>query len=346
MTTEEGQKLLTVSRLRLVAEFGRKTKPVEAKDRPACKRSRKTWTKEPLKLETIHDAYRRGQNALSHSSAKIAELDRKGRERALIHKTLVLTELRKGELASLTIGDLLLDSSPAWLTVRPEADKAGKGADIVIRDDLAGELPAWIDDRRRWAASERETVSIDAGDPMPATAKLFDIPTGLIRVLDRDLAAAGIRKVDDRKRTLDVHALRHTFCTMLSRAGVAPRTAQQALRHSDIQLTMQYYTDPALLNVAGAVERLPGLPLDLGPAEAERLRATGTDNAESRPVTLAPTLAPTADNSATSVSNYDNLAIESSNTSKGQTDKKTPGIPAFVRERVKGFEPSTYSLGK
>jgi site-specific recombinase XerD len=42
-------------------------------------------------------------------------------------------------------------------------------------------------------------------------------------------AAAGIPKRDDRGRTVDVHALRHTFGTHLSKNGVAPRTAQAAM---------------------------------------------------------------------------------------------------------------------
>ena len=34
------------------------------------------------------------------------------------------------------------------------------------------------------------------------------------------------------------------------------------MRHSDIRLTMGVYTDPKLLDVRGAVEALPALPLD------------------------------------------------------------------------------------
>jgi hypothetical protein len=51
------------------------------------------------------------------------------------------------------------------------------------------------------------------------------------------------------------------------------------MRHSKIDLTMNVYTDPRLLDVAGAVELLPDLPLDGGDrADAETAaRATGTD---------------------------------------------------------------------
>jgi hypothetical protein len=63
------------------------------------------------------------------------------------------------------------------------------------------------------------------------------------------------------------------------------------MRHSDIKLTMNVYTDPKLLDVAGALDALPALPLDDRQAEREAVRATGTDDETAR--TLAPLLAPT-----------------------------------------------------
>ena len=112
---------------------------------------------------------------------------------------------------------------------------------------------------------------------MPAETRLFVVPKELVKILNRDLKLAGISKTDDRGRTIDVHALRTTFGTLLSK-GVAPRTAQAAMRHSDIDLTMNVYTDPRLLDVQGALDVLPALPLDSGQsASHETLRATGTD---------------------------------------------------------------------
>ena len=71
------------------------------------------------------------------------------------------------------------------------------------------------------------------------------------------LDAAEIPKRDERGRTVDVHALRHSFGTLLSRGGVSPRTAQAAMRHSSLDLTMNVYTDPKLLDVHGALDMLP-----------------------------------------------------------------------------------------
>jgi len=63
----------------------------------------------------------------------------------------------------------------------------------------------------------------------------------------------------------------------LSKGNVAPRVAQAAMRHSTIDLTMNVYTDPQLLDVAGALDRLPDLPLVSNSRGARPLpRATGT----------------------------------------------------------------------
>ena len=100
-----------------------------------------------------------------------------------------------------------------------------------------------------------------AGEPipsrLPSDARVFVVPVELVKILNRDLKLAKIPKTDDRGWTIDVHALRHTFGTLLSKGGVAPRTAQSAMRHSDIELTMKTYTDPRLLDIHGALDALP-----------------------------------------------------------------------------------------
>jgi hypothetical protein len=59
------------------------------------------------------------------------------------------------------------------------------------------------------------------------------------------------------------------------------------MRHSKIDLTMNVYTDPRLLDITGAVERLPSLPLDGTDREAGQ--ATGTDG---KAASLSPPLCP------------------------------------------------------
>lgn len=292
LTADELRRLLTVARLRPLAEFGRPTVRIVDDARPA--KSRATWKRAELTFDTIVDAAERGRARLRRD--EVERREQAGRERALLYAVLVTTGLRKGELAALTVGDVLLDA-PVPFVVLPGADaKNGQRATLPLRADVADELRAWVDDKAEAVCRQRVGV---AGVTMPpADEPLFDVPAGLVRILDRDLAAAGIPKRDDRGFTVDVHALRHTFATHLVAAGVAPRVAQAALRHSSLELTMQLYTDPRLLDVAGALAALPALPTADAPPETAR--ATGTDDARAVALTVALTSGRTRQNESLS----------------------------------------------
>jgi integrase len=207
-----------------------------------------------------------------------AQLEGLGRERALIYKTLVLTGLPKNELATLTVAQVRLHGPTPYIGLDAADEKNREGNDIIIRADLASDLRAWLRDK----LAARQAEALRRGEPFPARlpsdSLVVVVPTALDKIFNRDLKAAGIAKRDERGRTLDVHALRTTFGTLLGRGGVPLRTAQAAMRHSDPKLTANVYTDPKLLDVQGALDALPSLRLDAGPtAELERARATGTD---------------------------------------------------------------------
>jgi len=276
-----------------------------------------------LDAMTVRRGKRKGEAVGVLREETRRRLEALGWERALVYKTLVQTGLRKGELASLTVGQLDLDADPPYLVLDAADEKNREGNSIPLRADLAADLRQWITAKAQaveQAAREAPTVRLDAGAVQPAKrprsdatgsqgqscqqvttlhglppdTPLFTVPAGLRRILDRDLKAAGIPKRDERGRTVDVHALRHSFGTLLSKVGVAPRTAQAAMRHSSIDLTMNTYTDPRLLDVAGAVEALPALPLSGGTQESRNtVRATGTEDSIASP--LVPVLVPATD---------------------------------------------------
>ena len=267
-----------------------------------------------LDAMTIRRGKRKGQLAANVSSETRTRLEAIGTERALIYKTLLLTGLRKRELASLTVGQLELDGAVAYAVLNPADEKSRKGSEIPLRTDLACDLRSWLQGRLR----ERQEIARRTGEPiparLPASMPVFNVPDGLLQILNRDLVHAGlakrvegrIEKSDDRGRTIDVHALRHTFGTLLSRGGVSPRTAQAAMRHSSIDLTMNTYTDPRLLDVAGAVECLPDLPLT-EPERPQQQKATGTDGTSTYVASaFAPAFAPTSDKSCLSESSAGN----------------------------------------
>jgi hypothetical protein len=75
----------------------------------------------------------------------------------------------------------------------------------------------------------------------------------------KDFEAAGIPKEDERKKVYCFHSLRVTFGTWLAQRGTAPRVHMELMRHTDMKLTMRYYTDPRLLDTMGAMQSLPEL---------------------------------------------------------------------------------------
>jgi integrase len=266
LTQAELMRLLKVTRMRPLAEFGREIIPSEA-DPKRSPRSRATWTREPLTVENLDMAVERSRVALKDNPDLTTYLERTGCERALIYKTLVLTGLRKGELASLTVGQLEFGGPVAYAILNPADEKNRQGSNIPLRTDLVAELSSWMNER----LDELQEEARNSGKPipmrLPASTPLFRIPSGLTRIFDRDLTVAGISKRDERNRVVDVHALRVTFGTHLCAAGVPLRTAQAAMRHSKPELTANIYTDPKLLDVAGAIDALPALPLPPHSAE-------------------------------------------------------------------------------
>ena len=178
---------------------------------------------------------------------------------------------------------------------------------------------------------------------LPDDTPLFDVPDGLTRAFNRDLRAAGIPKHDDRGRVLDIHALRHTFGTHLSKGGVAPRVAQAAMRHSTLELTMNTYTDPRLLDVSGALNVLPTLPLDDRP-EAQQAKATGTDDRVSLGPILGPTFGKTCTQGARTDTGGDERVL-SGIAANIATDTNCGIMSHHVEQRAMGFEPTTSSLG-
>ena len=243
LTEEEIARLLKAARLRPIAELGRSSIP-----RPDDqKRGRRTWTKAELTFGELDEAYKRGLAKLESSPERIGKLTFIGQQRALMYRMMICTGLRKSELASLTAGQLYLDAQHPHVELLAKYEKAGRGAMIPLRKDLVDELRLYLE-----AMGEQRDC-----EPLRHDTRLFPMPDDMIRVFDRDLAAASIAKHDERGRVVDLHALRHTFGTHLARVGVSPRVAMAAMRHSSIELTMTVYADPALLDVAGAVESLP-----------------------------------------------------------------------------------------
>ena len=130
------------------------------------------------------------------------------------------------------------------------------------------------------------------------------------------------------------------------------------MRHSDIKLTMGVYTDPKLLDVRGALDALPLLPLGGGQAEGKALKATGTEGDFRQAVCfVAPTVAPTSDNPRTPLS-FSGKAFTDEPEFNPSGPVAVSGIPGKRKEPLTtavsgsscmgatGLEPVTPSLSK
>lgn len=209
----------------------------------------------------IRRGKRKGQPVAKVKPANRRKLLQLGRERALIYKTCAFTGLRRKELKSLTVISCCLDEPRQYLRLAARDEKSGRGAELPLQHGLAEELREWLADKLAGLQDEARSEGRPPPQKLPPDTPLFHVPAGLLRLLNRDLEFAGIPKKDDRGHTFDVHGLRKTFGTLLAVSGVHPRVAQEAMRHSTIDLTMNLYTDPRFLDVSGAMDRLPALPL-------------------------------------------------------------------------------------
>jgi integrase len=233
-------------------------------------------------------------------------------DRHQLHYRIILnTGLRRDELRQLRWGDVKLGPPLPCIRLRGETTKAKRSDVLPLRADLAELL-----------------AKVAAGDDLRVCKTMPSMESH-----KRYLAKAGIAYEDEQKRRADFHALRHTYGTMLARAGIAPRVAMSLMRHTDMNLTMNVYTDPRVFDLAGAVEKLPGLD---GPAKvAAEARTSESVSSSLSLIGYCPALI------GTSVGR-----LESSLTLAGGTDRHpmAPYGNDMILQRAKGVEPSTSGL--
>ena len=173
-------------------------------------------------------------------------------------------------------------------------------------------------------------------DKMP----MFDVPEKMAKVFHADCRAAGIERSDSAGRVVDVHALRHTFGTMLAKAGVSLQVAQKAMRHSTPTLTANIYTHLTLIDTADAVGKLP----DFCGGNPGLLAQKAAGN-------VAPTVAPKFGISWCNEAKIGNEEAFIHNSVTDDTDRisanKDKGLQEVAKKKVvngAGLEPATTGL--
>ncbi len=174
------------------------------------------------------------------------------RGRANVYLLAATSGLRRKELGSLRWADIDLQEG----TVRVRAASAKNRRESVVP------LPSHTVEVLRAMAH-----SLDPEAPV-----FRSVPK--VCTLRKDLLAAGIDPQTEEGK-LDLHALRVTYGTSLSRADVSLAQAQRLLRHSTPTLTARIYTRLELHDARGAARKL-GVLLDSARKEATTGEETGT----------------------------------------------------------------------
>ena len=154
--------------------------------------------------------------------------------------------------------------------------------------------------------------------------------------------------------SVDFHALRHSFITLLASSGVHPKLAQQLARHSTITLTMDRYSHCKLRDLTTAVETLPAL----APKSTVAISTTSSDNTGLKAVadssigpSIGPKLGPMGDKKPMALTTVDETPSRRTpreprrNPLSGQGLRKDDDDCEPLRKvRPGGFEPPTDGL--
>nr|MBA3834152.1 tyrosine-type recombinase/integrase [Chthoniobacterales bacterium] len=183
--------------------------------------------------------------------------------RGVVYLMAARTGLRRGEMQQLRWADVHLDTPQPFVNVRASISKNHRQAQLPLSEDATAAVC-----RLRAAGGSAASLVFDRLMPRMNRFRV-------------DLEAARIPYVNDRGEYADFHSLRKTCGTMLTLAGVSPRTAMEFMRHSDMRLTAKTYTDANLLPVSEAVAKLPLIkvrdadsPLDSPPVVVSRPNAS------------------------------------------------------------------------
>jgi integrase len=155
------------------------------------------------------------------------------------------TGLRRAELEQLEWGDVHLEAGEPFIEARASITKNHERSEIPLHPVLETELRAI------------KPENIEAGAPV--------FSREMIASMDRmkaDLRRAGILYFDTQGRRADFHALRRSCNTHMALGKIDPDTRKKLMRHSDVRLTMETYTDSQMLPLAAAIRSLPALGQD------------------------------------------------------------------------------------
>ena len=181
-------------------------------------------------------------------------------ERGLVYEVALTTGLRYNEIRTLVRADF--DFSRQIITLQGKNAKNGHTAALPLKPTLCDKIEAHFTSNQALPQA-RAFGGMRGG----AGAKMIKV----------DLEAVGLEYSNDMGKA-DFHSLRHTFCTMLAKSGVQPQVAQRLMRHSSVDLTMNFYTHILIEDKAEAISQLPSFEVAEAVLTGTNESTENTDN--------------------------------------------------------------------
>jgi len=170
-----------------------------------------------------------------------------GYERSVLYRFAACTGLRVDEIRKLTVADF--DADAKTITIQSAFAKNRKTATLPLRSDVVDAL---------LELTSRKMPSLPIFNPITQySARMLREDVEAARAVY--IASGGKDKSFLRTEGVDFHCLRYSFASMLVNSDVAPKTAMELLRHSDVRLTLQLYGKSYKSLEEAAVNGLPSL---------------------------------------------------------------------------------------
>ncbi|MDR0361355.1 MAG: site-specific integrase [Planctomycetota bacterium] len=195
--------------------------------------------------------------------------------RALLYHAAAHTGLRWSECRSIRRMDVDLGSETPTIFLRAEFAKNREEAYLPISGELKERFVAYFKNhpmlpeamvwRGMWKDKGFEMLHKDIDELNKWNREQHS--------KDLQSKVEDLIKIETHDGVLDFHALRTTFGTMLSQAGVQLVTAQKLMRHHDPKLTANFYTRVVVQDKENAIAKLPSTKTS---SEAKEQAKTGT----------------------------------------------------------------------
>lgn len=193
------------------------------------------------------------------------------------------TGLRRKELKRLRVGDLRgMGTADPYIELHWTAAKNRRATQIPLNAEAHAELMRFYD-------------RLDKRDPLFPTRHTPGFPQlPHDRVVDRDIKAAGIAKVDEWGAPVGMHSLRKGGATALAAAGAPESQVAQFLRHSDPRLTRRVYIRLRRGHLGEVASAIPPIGENLHPDTKNKQpdSCTGAESGDTQSVTRSETSMP------------------------------------------------------